>query len=59
MKEKGLNESIVNIITGRAKLQERTVGELKKYGIEQIDSATIDFSTGEVELEVFSIVCDD
>ena len=59
MKEKGLDKARIHTITSKVKLEEKMVEELKRYGIERIDSTTINFFTGEVVLEVYTIIWGD
>ena len=40
-------------------LGEKLLEELRDYGIEHIDSATIDAETGELVLDVYTIIWED
>jgi hypothetical protein len=59
MNEKNFTSARIHKISGRVSLGGKLLEELKKYGIEHIDSAIIDVETEELALEVYTIIWED
>jgi hypothetical protein len=59
MNEKNFTSAKIHTIIGRVSLGEKLLEELRAFGIEHIDSATIDADTGELVLEVYTIIWED
>jgi L-alanine-DL-glutamate epimerase-like enolase superfamily enzyme len=59
MNEKNFTSARIHTITGRVSIGEKLLEELRDYGIEHIDSATIDVETGELIFDVYTIIWED